>query len=417
MSEKLSGQSLQQYSQLSRNLTKSLDNKIKKEQGIYFTPLNIIEKSVNSILGYITKHKINIKNILEPSCGSCEYIQYIDNIWKDVNIDGIEYNQTIYKNITDLTFKNKINLFNEDYLKFTNNDKKYDLIIGNPPFFVMKKKNVKKEYSKYYDGRPNIFILFIIHSLSKLNKDGILSFILPINFMNCLYYNKLREHINRNYKILNILDCSTESYIETAQDTIIFIVQNNKTRINNNNYTLRVNGYTIFNITDNIKKLQELYKNSTVLDKINFRVKVGNVVWNQVKDLLTDDTKQTRLIYSSDIVNNKLVIKKYKNIRKKNFIFKKGKKNPLLVVNRGYGKGLYKFNYCLINMDKEYLIENHLICIEYKNKINDDNLIKLYEKIIKSFNSIETQKFISLYFGNNAINTTELQYILPIYLE
>ena len=69
---------------------------------------------------------------------------------------------------------------------------------------------------------------------------------------------------------------------------------------------------------------------------------------------------------------------------------KKGKKNLLLVVNRGYGKGLYKFNHCLINIDKEYLIENHLICIEYKNKINDENLIKLYEKIIKSFNSIKS---------------------------
>ena len=52
-----------------------------------------------------------------------------------------------------------------------------------------------------------------------------------------------------------------------------------------------------------------ILEESAVLDKINFRVKVGNVVWNQVKDLLKDDTKQTRLIYSSDIVNNKLIIK------------------------------------------------------------------------------------------------------------
>ena len=27
--------------------------------------------------------------------------------------------------------------------------------------------------------------------------------------------------------------------------------------------------------------------------------------------------------------------------------------------------GEYKFNYCLIDTDKDYLIENHLICIEY----------------------------------------------------
>jgi len=39
----------------------------------------------------------------------------------------------------------------------------------------------------------------------------------------------------------------------------------------------------------------------------------------------------------------------------------------------------------------------------------------LYKKIMKSFDYSKTQNFISLYFGNNAINTTELCEILPIY--
>jgi hypothetical protein len=44
-------------------------------------------------------------------------------------------------------------------------------------------------------------------------------------------------------------------------------------------------------------------------------------------------------------------------------------------------------------------------------------LIKMYEKVIKSLNDKRTQEFIKLYFGNNAINTTELNYILPIYYD
>ena len=39
----------------------------------------------------------------------------------------------------------------------------------------------------------------------------------------------------------------------------------------------------------------------------------------------------------------------------------------------------------------------------------------LYEKIIMSFEKKQTKEFIKLYFGNNAINTTELCEILPIY--
>jgi hypothetical protein len=66
---------------------------------------------------------------------------------------------------------------------------------------------------------------------------------------------------------------------------------------------------------------------------------------------------------------------------------------------------------------KEYLIENHLICIRYADALADaDALCEKYIKIYKSFGDERTLEFIKLYFGNNAINTTELLNILPIYL-
>ena len=149
---------------------------------------------------------------------------------------------------------------------------------------------------------------------------------------------------------------------------------------------------------------------------MGFNVRVGKVVWNQVKDKLTNDETKTRLIYNSDIVDNKLTIKQYKNEAKKNFISKEGKTHPLLVVNRGYGKGKYKFSYCLINMEKEYLIENHLICIESKEDMTKNMLLEKYRIIIDSLENEKTNQFVELYFGNNAINTTELNYMLPIFI-
>ena len=41
--------------------------------------------------------------------------------------------------------------------------------------------------------------------------------------------------------------------------------------------------------------------------------------------------------------------------------------------------------------------------------------MELYKKIITSFDNDKTMSFIKLYFGNNAINTTELGEIMPIY--
>ena len=139
------------------------------------------------------------------------------------------------------------------------------------------------------------------------------------------------------------------------------------------------------------------------------------MVWNQCKNELTDDETKTRLIYSSDIKNKKLDIKKYSNKDKKNYISKEGEKGPILLLNRGYGVGTYNFEYCLVDEELEYLIENHLICIKYTKPINDDELKALYTRIIKSFDNKKTQDFINLYFGNNAVNTTELCELFPIY--
>jgi hypothetical protein len=148
---------------------------------------------------------------------------------------------------------------------------------------------------------------------------------------------------------------------------------------------------------------------------MDFDVSVGTVVWNKVRDLLSDDGTLTRLIYSSDIKNNELIMKTYKDEDKKNYIDKDGLVEPVLVLNRGYGKGNYILNYCLINMTKKYLIENHLISIKYTKPVSKDLLIEKYNTIIKSFDNEKTKEFINIYFGNNAINTTELKYILPIY--
>ena len=72
-------------------------------------------------------------------------------------------------------------------------------------------------------------------------------------------------------------------------------------------------------------------------------------------------------------------------------------------------------NYCLINMTKKYLLENHLISIKYTKPVSKELLIEKYNSIINSFDNPKTKEFINLYFGNNAINTTELKYILPIF--
>ena len=87
---------------------------------------------------------------------------FIDHLKKNRSKKIKSADKDIYNGIKDIYNDNdKINIIHKDYLDFPH-DKKYDLIIGNPPYFVMKKKQVNKAYHKYFIGRPNIFIIFII---------------------------------------------------------------------------------------------------------------------------------------------------------------------------------------------------------------------------------------------------------------
>jgi adenine-specific DNA-methyltransferase len=406
-----------------------IDMNEKRDNGIYFTPPNTIIRS----LELVAKHKAGntaFHNILEPSCGSCEFIEKTKVYYPHASITGIEYNKTIYENIKDKYANDGdsgiISIIEGDFLK-TAIRERFDLIIGNPPYYVLPKADVDKQYYKYFDGRPNIFLLFIIKSMTLLTDDGMLCFILPKSFLNCLYYNKTREYIYKHYTIVSIEECD-DTYIDTEQQTIIFIIQKKRcSGDNNSEYRLDnvSDHYTIFGTHEVIKRLNELYIHATTLNTLQFKVSVGNVVWNENKALLTDDPQKTRLIYSSDIKNNILGIKQYANIKKKNYINKKGLNEPLLVINRGYGVGNYNLEYSLINCGfhngdeyiREYLIENHLICIRYEcDGETNDNLIDNYIQIYRSLGDERTKEFITLYFGNNAINTTELSHILPIYL-
>lgn len=409
-----------EYSKLSKELTKNLPKTDKKEGGIYFTPPSCVEENLTLLSSYLEESA----TILEPSCGSCEYVKAIRDKYPDMLITAIENNKQIYDAILPMGGEN-LEIIYGDYLKYESK-KKYDVIIGNPPYFVLKKEKVDKEYFKYFEGRPNIFVLFIAKSLTLLNEKGVLSFILPSCFLNCVYYNKMRKHIFAQFQILHISFCDRHRYLETQQDTIMFIIQKPKMgeKPNNDEYSYLKNVGTgggeaadilVFSSPEKIRIFHQLSFQSKTLYDMGFKVSVGNVVWNQHKSILTDDPTKTRLIYSSDIENGVLVLKKYSNEEKKNYIAKKGRKGALLVINRGYGVGGYSFNYCLINTEHEYLVENHLICVEPLRTMSGDELIDAYKKIMASFEDTRTREFITHYFGNDAINTTEMNYILPIY--
>jgi methylase of polypeptide subunit release factors len=409
----------EQYSKFSIDMTQELSKDEKKEYGIFITPQIIIRKLFDSILKYVSENGYNIQSILEPSCGTCEIVNYCDSIFNGVHIDAIEFNAKIFERIKDLVFKNKVTILHQDFIKF-NSQIKYDLIVGNPPYFVLDKDyKIPKKMEPYICGRPNMFGLFIIQSISMLGPNGILAFIISKSFLNSVYYSKIRNYIKETCKIIEIINFEKDNkFIDTQQSTFGIILKkepNNKISSIDCNYSIKFNNNFMF--TNDSVFLKSLLEGTTTLAKLGLSVRTGNIVWNQHKDELTDDENETVLIYNTNLTKKHTIdFKSFKNEEKQQYIRKDGRIEPILVVNRGNGNSSYKLNYALVSNIGPYLIENHLNEIYSTKKIKNEDLLILFNKIIQSFENPKTQLFINLFLGNNGLSKTELETIFPIYL-
>lgn len=368
---------------LSLYLTKTLTLDEKKQQGIYFTPKDSIQQLVEKI-------PIQPKHILEPSCGSGEFILF----FKDKNITGIELNKKIYESIKH-KYKNIINI---DFLQYYKCNF-YDLIIGNPPYYM-----IKTNYqSELVYGRQNIYILFIIHSMFLVKKNGVIAFIIPTNFMNSSYYNKIRIEIFKNWKIVNFIKYDNNIFLDTKQRVFGLIIQ--KTKGNNKNfvYIQKNQHYFVFNKSILPKR------SYTTLNDIGFTVGVGRIQWDKNKEFFVKKSK-TILIYSSDINNNtlNLVNRKYRYLNNN----EKYLQEPMLILNRGYGNTKYDLNIALLDGSFKFQLENHILYI----KGNEKNTLNDLKKIKESLSNDKTKEFINNLFYNNAINCFELSNIIPIYI-
>ena len=409
----------EQYSQFSIDITRELSKDEKKEYGIFITPQIIIRKLFESITKCASDNGINIQTILEPSCGTCELVNYCDRIFNGVHIDAIEFNSKIFDRIKGLSFKNKVSLHHQDFIDF-NSSIKYDLIVGNPPYFVLEKGyKIPKKMEPYICGRPNMFGLFIIQAISMIAPNGILAFIIPKSFLNSVYYSKIRNYIKETCKIIEIIDFEKDNkFIDTQQSTFGIILKkesNNKILSIECNYSIKFNDNFMF--TNDSVFLRSLLEGTTTLTKLGLNVRTGNIVWNQHKSELTDDKDETVLIYNTNLTKEHTIdLKTFKNEEKHQYIKKDGRIDPILVVNRGNGNSAYNLNYALVLNIGPYLIENHLNEIYSPNKIKKEDLINLFNKIIQSFENPKTQLFIDLFLGNNGLSKTELETIFPIYL-
>lgn len=374
-------------------LTKSVSLLNKKQHGIYFTPKEIRDKLLSKI-------NTTPNRVLEPSFGSGEFIHDIIAKYPKAYIDAVELNEDFYNSVHKSIDYNKLSLFNKDFIQFETQNQ-YDLVIGNPPYVVSKIKN-----PNCYSGRGNLFVLFIYLCLTKhLKKDGILAFIIPTSFMNCVYYEPCRKYIYENCRILCAEVMNEGKWLDTCQKTMAFVVQN--VQCDDKPYFMKNNGYFI---TEHVDELKNLITGSKTLKELGLSVRTGQIIWNEHKNELCEKDG-VLLIYDTNLIGNgELKLNNLKKGDKKQMIKKQVAtpiSGPALLIARGFGNN-YKLRYAMIPEEMVFYGENHV------NVITGDK--DILNRCFDSLGKEKTTKFVELFVGNGALSKTDIETRMPFYL-
>lgn len=114
--------------------------------------------------------------------------------------------------------------------------KGFDIVIGNPPYVRQEKiKDLKPLLKKSYHcftGVADLYVYFYERSIRLLKPEGVFTFITSNKWYRANYGEKLREWMNRNTRILSIIDFGDADVFTAIAYPTILIAKRCKAEIN-----------------------------------------------------------------------------------------------------------------------------------------------------------------------------------------
>lgn len=209
-----------------------LANANREDNAAYYTRQDICYAIIKNLPDPEEQDELHI---LEPAIGVGNFLPVLIQKYRSVesvNIDVVDIDPVsidVLKALVstiDVPVNIHLNYIVADFLLHPF-DKRYDIIIGNPPYKkITKEKALLTKYKRgiYNRDTNNIFAFFIEKAL-KLGR--IVSLIVPKSLINAPEFNKTRELMNR-YRISSLLDFGEKGFKGVKIETINFIIDTEK---------------------------------------------------------------------------------------------------------------------------------------------------------------------------------------------
>lgn len=210
---------------------------LQRKTGSYYTPKFLADFIVKWLF---KQTENNFFSILEPSCGDGIFIDaLLENCLNEVDsfaLDLVEINEEAAKNLHKKFSENKnISIKNEDFLDFqVVNNAKYSLVIGNPPYIkrsllsdkqALLSKQIFENYQSLTNSNlKNIWSSFLVRSISFLDENGVLAFVLPAELLQVDYAAQLRRLLIAEFSRIEVFTFNELLFKECkGQDTVVLI--------------------------------------------------------------------------------------------------------------------------------------------------------------------------------------------------
>ena len=331
---------LQNYSFAELSKIVELANAYRFKHAAYYTRQDICFTVIKDLPDASNYNSIKI---LEPSVGAGNFLPLLIEKYESVSrvqIDVIDIDNNaidilkilirkldIPKNIT-------INYLNEDFLLFgrsglfANEEIRYDIVVGNPPFGkITDNEALLLEYKKGKNNTKtsNLFSFFLEKAVNHAN---IVALIIPKSFLSAPEFNATREFVSR-FAISKITDYGERGFKGVKIETISLIIDTKKIGIHNRtlieSYVKNEIGFKDQNYICSQEFPYWLVYRDSLFDEIALKLRFGVFTAYRDRQITKQITKikgRVRVLKSRNIGSNKIVnipnydsyVDEYKNL-------------------------------------------------------------------------------------------------------